>query len=582
MYKKHKLFLLLFALILISTTVSAIEGSLKLLAVAESENGFTGKIANLNLEIIKGKGRVFLDTFPLTKFDTQISTRFAKQISCDFLEVDCSGYDFIYTINSDSGIIGGPSAGAATAVLTTALLKGLKLNPKIAMTGTINSGGLIGPVSGLFKKIEAAGTNGITIVLIPRGTRYVNINEAAGEEIGDLFNKTEIDLVEFGAKNGITVVEISKLSEAMEYFTGQPFIDEQGILTINSDYLVTMKGLANKLCARSQTLKSEISSGALEASLEQNINEADELLKKSNAELKEEKYYSAASRCFAANIKYAYVKKILKAEEREDLIQQASILLNKINQSELDLKEKKLATIMDLQAYMVVKERLEEAKLLAKKVTESGSEFDYAYAIERFESAIAWSEFFGKMGRTYKLEESTLKDSCRKKISEAEERIQYVGFYIPDSLETVKEGLAKANEYALDKEYVLCLFKASKTKAEADSLYTMLNVPEDKIKEIIHAKLDIAKNSIIKESKSGSFPILAYSYYEYTQQLVDENAYSALLYSQYALELSNLQMYFNQKRNILTLVLDSDYAALTLFLGLAIGILLGYYYRSKP
>ena len=200
MYKKHKLFLLLFALILISTTVSAIEGSLKLLAVAESENGFTGKIANLNLEIIKGKGRVFLDTFPLTKFDTQISTRFAKQISCDFLEVDCSGYDFIYTINSDSGIIGGPSAGAATAVLTTALLKGLKLNPKIAMTGTINSGGLIGPVSGLFKKIEAAGTNGITIVLIPRGTRYVNINEAAGEEIGDLFNKTEIDLVEFGVK----------------------------------------------------------------------------------------------------------------------------------------------------------------------------------------------------------------------------------------------------------------------------------------------------------------------------------------------------------------------------------------------
>ena len=110
----------------------------------------------------------------------------------------------------------------------------------------------------------------------------------------------------------------------------------------------------------------------------------------------------------------------------------------------------------------------------------------------------------------------------------------------------------------------------------------MLNVPEDKIKEIIQAKLEIAKNSIIKESKSGSFPILAYSYYEYTQQLVDENSYSALLYSQYALELSNLQMYFNQKRNILTLVLDSDYAALTLFLGLAIGILLGYYYRSKP
>src|SRR3989339_1643051 len=114
-------------LIVLLPAVNAKEGHMKLLAVTETDNGYKGGIADLYLEIKPGSGRVFLETFPLTKIDTQISTRFAKEIACDFADIDCSRYDFFYTITADSSIIGGPSAGAAISALTFSLIKGVKL-----------------------------------------------------------------------------------------------------------------------------------------------------------------------------------------------------------------------------------------------------------------------------------------------------------------------------------------------------------------------------------------------------------------------------------------------------------------------
>ena len=66
----------------------------------------TGGGADLYLELKEGSGRVFLDTFPATKIDTQISTRFAKEIACHFYKLSCDTYDFIYTIKAESNIIG--------------------------------------------------------------------------------------------------------------------------------------------------------------------------------------------------------------------------------------------------------------------------------------------------------------------------------------------------------------------------------------------------------------------------------------------------------------------------------------------
>src|SRR3989338_8720046 len=164
--KKH-VFLLFF--LFLAPVVYAEQGHMRLLAVSDTAKGQVGGIADLYLETKPGTGRVFLETFPLTMVDTQISTRLAKEMACGFAEYDCTKLDFFYTITADSSIVAGPSAGAAISVLTFSVLKGIDIDEKTAITGTINSGGLIGPVGGLKAKIEAAEMNGFTKVLIPIG-----------------------------------------------------------------------------------------------------------------------------------------------------------------------------------------------------------------------------------------------------------------------------------------------------------------------------------------------------------------------------------------------------------------------------
>ncbi len=95
-----------FILLLLIPKITATTGHMKLLAVVDPVNE-KGAIADLYLTIKEGEGRVFLDTSPLTKIDTQMSTRIAKEIACDFLEFDCEQKDFFYTIRSISPIIGG-------------------------------------------------------------------------------------------------------------------------------------------------------------------------------------------------------------------------------------------------------------------------------------------------------------------------------------------------------------------------------------------------------------------------------------------------------------------------------------------
>ena len=150
---KKLLFLLMILNLVLLPTALAKQGHMKLLAVKETETGYEGGLADLFLEIKPGSGRVFLETFPLTRTDTQMSTRFAKAIACDTLERDCDDVDFFYTITSDSAVIAGPSAGASIAVLTVAMLENININENYAVTGTINSGGLGGPVGGLKPKI---------------------------------------------------------------------------------------------------------------------------------------------------------------------------------------------------------------------------------------------------------------------------------------------------------------------------------------------------------------------------------------------------------------------------------------------
>ena len=595
--------MLILAIFLVLPIVNAAQGHLKLLAVSESEAGYTGNIADLYMELKDGKGRVFLDTFPITKSDTQISTRFAKEIACDFLDMDCSNTDFIYTIKADSAIIGGPSAGAAIAVLTSSMLKGLEPNEKITITGSINSGGLIGPVGGLKAKIDAAASNDIEKVLIPKGERFVQDDELLvnfSEDLVDMFNETleetnnrTIDIIEYGRRKGLEVKEVSTLNEAMYEFTGEVLEEPAKDLSIDVNYKETMKSLADLLCNRSRKLLNSIKEFNVTNKTETHMDvekDGENMTERSIQAFEEQRYYSSASYCYGTNVKYGYLLLYLQNFSNDQFSSIVSSMKDKLQNLSYEIEEQDIKSITDLETYMIVKERMIEAEEYLDNsllnVNDSDTSFyQLAYGIERIYSVFSWSKFFGTKKGEFLFNNELIKESCLKKISEAEERYQYFSLFYPGLLESTRKEIDYAYEDMNNGDYELCLFKASKAKASANVILSVLGMDEEQIKDALGIKLGVVKNNIAKSTEE-MFPILGYSYYEYANSLKDSDMYSALLYSEYALELSNLGMYFRERKKPYSLDIPSisqiDTKILyALLFGLCFGFLFGYTVRLR-
>ncbi|MFH1510634.1 MAG: S16 family serine protease [Candidatus Woesearchaeota archaeon] len=565
---------LLAALVVISiictTQAMAEVQSMPLLAVRQIDGNSTGATAELTLEIQQGTGRVYLDTYPLTKVDTQISTRFARDIACNYINVDCDKYDFFYTIKAGSSIVGGPSAGAAMAALTVAMLKGLEFDGKTTITGTINSGGLVGAVGGLKEKIQAAAEIKIEKVVIPRG-----------EGILTQGNKT-VDLKDYGKSLGIEVVEAATLNEVMKEFTGKTVKEERQNLTVDENYLGVMKILANQLCERSKYLASQAELSSIDALLMDNYNSTmlsgKNLTNRAEEALKNRYYYAAASYCFGANVKF---QQVIQKQTLRNNIDLTAAILNfsaELRKEEAKLESRTLRTISDLQAYIVVSERLEEAgEQLELATTRNQSQSDYvAYAIERIHSARSWSEFFGQQGKDFNIDDEILQQSCFEKIAEAEESYQYVSLFIPELLSGSLQEIGKAYAYSKRGKYALCLAKASIAKAESNSVLGLLAIDEGQVNEILRQKIDVVKDIVIEQAEENAFPILGYSYWEYAKSLADHDKYSALLYLEYSLELSNLDIYFEREKSSAAIGRIIEPAMIWIFfLGLSTGMLLG-------
>ncbi|HEV8540326.1 MAG TPA: S16 family serine protease [Nitrospiraceae bacterium] len=99
----------------------------------------------------------------------------------------------------------GPSAGAVMTVGFIAVLKGEPIRRGIAMTGTIESNGRVGPVGGIPDKIRAAAREGYHTVLIPQGQLY----------------DTRWNLSSLALELNVTVKEVGSIDEAYELMTGR-------------------------------------------------------------------------------------------------------------------------------------------------------------------------------------------------------------------------------------------------------------------------------------------------------------------------------------------------------------------------
>ena len=577
-----KIWIILLIFVLVLPFVHA-EKQMTLLAVEDGVEE-KGSIATLNLKIVDGKGDVFVATHPLTKLDTQISARFAKDIACDYLKIDCSKKDFLYTINANSGIIGGPSAGSAFAVITIAELQDLNLDSTIAISGTINSGGLIGPVGGLKAKIKSAVDNHINIVLIPSGTRYQNDESDTRKLISDLFNKQnissnivpkQIDLYEYGESLGVEVYEVSDVEEALSYFEGKRYVKKNISIEIDDNYLQTMKEVSDLLCDYTNEIIIELGNKSYVGNVF--YETALQLTNKSKLSLEKKEYYTRASYCFGANVQ-------LRSLQYEKLSNVEFLQVAK-KISAVKLGGQKDASIRNLQTALIVNERMDEKNMLVKDALKQfnssiqnntegiNARHTLAFANERLSSAIAWSKFF-ENDVTDKISKQDLKLACEKKLDEAKERIEYVTAIYDKDFEIDFES---ARNKAIQEKYDECLFKASLAKSEANVLLSVMGVSSERLPIIISNKLDAAKKEIVSQE---SFPILAYSYYEYGNNLVIDDPGAALTYAEYALELSNLDIYFNglqykEYKNVLNWGDAITNPLVVLLIGLLLGLLIG-------
>ncbi|MFT4312195.1 MAG: S16 family serine protease [Candidatus Woesearchaeota archaeon] len=542
------------------------QNTLPLLAVAESENGRVGSVADLTVEIIPGSGRVFIDTYPLTQLDTQISTRIAKEIACTFTQVDCNQYDFIYTIRSGSTVIGGPSAGAAIAAVTVATLEGHQVNRRMSITGTVNSGGLVGPVGGIREKIEAASNNRIRTVMIPVGEiamsdlRQMNVTNESNQTSSTPENGESFE--QYGASLGVRVVKVGNLYDVLTELTGREYSLSYIDISLPEFYTETMGELANQLCQRTQEVVDsfdimynnngtiiEIAPDSIQITgnatvlpnssidVNQTFQAVQDSLERSKAAMQSGSFYSAASFCYGAGLNAAFLANLhTDLDELSDSIQEL------FAESPVD---RNYQTMTDLQTYMLVQERVVEAQDHFERAQNMTNHYQKLFRLvnaqERYMSAHSWSKFFAHHGEPIQISQSALRESCSIRIDEATQRRSYVQLY-PFFSQREFPDLERAQEERQRGNVELCLFYASKAKASMDVLLSSIGLNAD-VSQFIDEKIAIANQIIFNQFQQGAFPIIGYSYYEYGISLREHDPFASLLYLQYAIELSNLDPY---------------------------------------
>ena len=194
-------------------------------AVTAAREGYRGVLVNISLVVLKGHGEVYVSTSPLTELDMQATANIAARMACKLLGLDFNRFAFLYRVEADTVIVGGPSAGAVMTVLAYSVLSGRPINRSVMMTGTINPDGTVGIVGGVLEKAEAAAREGAKLFLVPPGETVIVTYKFVERRIGPFVMRyaqpVRVNLTEYAAKEwGLTVREVGDIRDAVEAFLG--------------------------------------------------------------------------------------------------------------------------------------------------------------------------------------------------------------------------------------------------------------------------------------------------------------------------------------------------------------------------
>jgi len=212
---------------LIPTVLSSAQpGETKLLAVplvaVDKEN--QGVITSINIEERAGDGRIYIDYStgaPLLGSETQTSILNAVAVAKDITGKTLSGINLYYSFSTDAQVVGGGSAGAATAIATAALVSGKQLKKGFLITGSVDDQGNIGLVGRVLEKAEAAKAGGFTTFLVPRGegTTQVPVEKCTERQAETALIKscnTTYENKEISDLVGIRIIEVDDVGQAYD------------------------------------------------------------------------------------------------------------------------------------------------------------------------------------------------------------------------------------------------------------------------------------------------------------------------------------------------------------------------------
>jgi uncharacterized protein len=544
-------------------------------AVAETDNGYVGVISTITVTLqSNGSGRVFVDTLPLTQIDMQGSARLSVKVASalvkndDRCNINPDEYDFFFVVRTSSPIIGGPSAGGIMTAAVVSLLENWEMDNKTVMTGMINPDGSIGPIGGILQKIDAAYSAGATRFLLPKGqmtyTEMVTETTKENDWTKTISKAVIKNVAEYALENyGIEAVEVEDINEALLYFTGWEFpaSESNESITTTEDYINSMRPLATNLLENART-SYENASDSFDNSTIPNrwpdyyknqvtdfLNNAHERLIDSENWYEQEVYYTSTSKSFQSLIDsyfVTYACDYFSVDDKQDYV---NLILNEAkeyhsNKSSL-AKNAEVNGTISLQCVGAGQKRASDADSYISDAESSYQIGDYltalykiSYAMQRSESIEWWlgiSIYFNDTGDITADELTTL---AGEYIEDAQQAVVYSG--------VILEEMGRSSSYLSDAEVLLELarndkengysasafFEALEALVKANlALEIVDGVDDDKIKraqESASARIDESRNR-------GIEPVLAVSYYEYAESLVNESSEDiAMVYYKYS------------------------------------------------
>lgn len=294
-------------------------------AVAQQEDGsLVGVASEMHVTLQRpGTGAVYISTEPLTELDMQGSARLAVETAATLVGRSADDADFFFSVRTSSSAIGGPSAGGAMAVAAAALLQGLTLHSDVAMTGTVNPDGSIGPIGGLVQKVDAVASRGVRIFLVPLGQAITTDREG--------FTSRTVDVSDYAlSKYGITVIEVADLYDAIGPFTGVELVRPEATLDPlqQADYRELTARLARNLTEEAQAQLDELEdrfaaargnvSPADRSAIEGQVAAAGDRLVSAHEAENATRFYLMSSFAFQALVSLGYADALLSYFETDE------------------------------------------------------------------------------------------------------------------------------------------------------------------------------------------------------------------------------------------------------------------------